>query len=644
MKTRSISLLLVCLFFLLASHRADAQIPRVLSYQGIVTDNTGRPIPDGNHTITFNLYTFPSGGTAIFTETQSDAITRGVLSAMIGSQTAIPGHVQFDSAYFLGISIDGGAELTPRTLLTAAPYALNSAFAQNAFSTATSLYAAHATIADSANALSAGVTGVVRSINDASGDIIITGSGATKVTTSGKTVTINVPPGTGNGIQGVSPGDTSIAVANSSGPIALVSVAKAGISNDKMAANAITNANIQDLAVTVSKIAAPNVTKNYVPSADGNGNVAWQQPILQMPYLALGANLTGSVFTVANTGATGTTIRGLAGVGAGLGIVTNAAIWGDAGVNYFGVVGYSDGGSSSYAGVQGKGNNNSTGVSGVAVAGDGVTGLSTTGRAGFFQITNTSSSAQALEASNAGSGEAVRGFALKDGATGIHGSGYGQNNSIGVLGETFSASAGTGALTGPTGVFGKASSSTPAAWSAGVRGINVSANGNGIGVVGYQAGSGWGVYGETPTGNGVYGKATDGSATNNGVLGETSSPNGAGVKASYVGNGIGNAMQLDNGAIKVSGANKAAFQHTVTAANKITNTQTEIDNPICNGDPNCLLFVTYVVKDLTAFNAGSFKQALGVYYDSGRAKWQILSLNNQTFTTPAYMNVWVVKQ
>jgi hypothetical protein len=407
-----------------------------------------------------------------------------------------------------------------------------------------------------------------------------------------------------------------------------------------MAPNAITNSNIQDLTINIAKLSGQGAPRFFVPSADGFGNVIWQQPILQLPYTGLGTNINGSVFTIVSTGATGTAIHGIGASGSGIGIPNNAAVWGDGGTNYFGVIGYSNGGSSAFAGVQGIGANSAAGIAGISDNGDAVTAKSTTGRAGFFQITNTISSAHAIEASNAGSGEAVRGFALKDGTIGIHGSGYGQNNSTGVLGETFSASAGSNVQAGPTGVFGKASSSSPAAWSAGVRGLNPSTNGNGIGVAGYQAGSGWGVYGETPSGNSVYGKATATSGSNNGVLGETSSPAGAAVKASYTGTGVGNPLQLDNGAIKVSGTNKAAFIHTVTNANKPTTTSTEIDNPLCNGDPNCMLFVTALVTDLS----GSFKQQLGVYYDPTRSKWQILSLNQQVFNVPTYFNVWVIKQ
>ncbi len=637
MKKFFLSALFLSLFFLISIDSATAQIPRVLNYQGLALDNTGKPISDGNHVVQFNLYSAPTGGTALFTESIQVIANHGIFSATIGAGTPIPAAVKFDNEYFLSIAIDGGAELAPRTPMTAAPYALNAASAVTAL---TANSATSASIADSAKALTANAIGVVRTLNGRSGNILIEGVGATKVTTVGSTISINVPVGTGNGIQGVSPGDTSIAVTSSVGPVAGVSVAPLGINHSKIAPNAITNVNIMDTSVSISKLTAQGVTKYYVVSSDGNGNAVWQQPILQMPYTAIGANPSGSVFTVANTGSTGTTIRGLAGTGAGLGIVTTAAIWGDAGTNYNGVVGYSDGGSSSFSGVQGRGNNSSNGVSGIAASGNAVTGLSTSGRAGYFQTTNSSNSANTLEASNAGSGDAIRGASTADGITGVHGQAFGQANSLGVLGETFSADAGTGVLTGPTGVFGKASSTSPASWSAGVRGINPSTNGSGIGVAGYQAGSGWGVYGETPSGNAVYGKATNTSATNNGVVGETVSPNGAGVKASYTGSSVGIALQVNNGAIKVTGTNKCAFVQTVTVANKITATDTEIDNPICDGDATAILFIT---NQVAAGNISN-KNPVAVIYNSTTGHWQIENINGTALTTGTLFNVLVIKQ
>ncbi len=111
---------------------AWAQLPRTISYQGILADSAGNFLPDGNHALTLTLYDAAAGGNVVFTETQSTVpVVRGVFNSILGSATAggIPPGVLFDRAYFLGVKVDGGAELTPRTPLTASPYALHAAVA-----------------------------------------------------------------------------------------------------------------------------------------------------------------------------------------------------------------------------------------------------------------------------------------------------------------------------------------------------------------------------------------------------------------------------------------------------------------------------------------------------------------------------------
>lgn len=72
-------------------------------------------------------------------------------------------------------------------------------------------------------------------------------------------------------------------------------------------------------------------------------------------------------------------------------------------------------------------------------------------------------------------------------------------------------------------IIGTVTSAAPGSFSSGVRGINNGTGGLGIGVYGSQAGSGWGVYGTTPSGIGVYGLSTSGTgvqgSSNTGVAG-----------------------------------------------------------------------------------------------------------------------------
>ncbi len=85
------------------------------------------------------------------------------------------------------------------------------------------------------------------------------------------------------------------------------------------------------------------------------------------------------------------------------------------------------------------------------------------------------------------------------------------------------------------GLLGQMTSTSQGSFSTGVRGINNGTSGNGIGVWGSQDGGGWGVYGTSNDGRGVYGRAfntggvgvyglhDDSEGTKPGVYGETDS-------------------------------------------------------------------------------------------------------------------------
>jgi hypothetical protein len=100
----------------------------------VLADAVGNFVPDGNHSLTLTLYDAATGGAVVFTETQNVPVVRGVFNSILGSTLVggIPPSVTFDRAYFLGISVDGGTELVPRTPLTASPYALRAAVADTA--------------------------------------------------------------------------------------------------------------------------------------------------------------------------------------------------------------------------------------------------------------------------------------------------------------------------------------------------------------------------------------------------------------------------------------------------------------------------------------------------------------------------------
>jgi hypothetical protein len=102
---------------------ASAQIPKTLAYQGILADAEGILVPDGAYSITFKLYDLASGGAALWSETQSVTVLKGVFSVALGNTTALT--LAFDKQYWIATKVGADPEMTPRVILTASPYALN---------------------------------------------------------------------------------------------------------------------------------------------------------------------------------------------------------------------------------------------------------------------------------------------------------------------------------------------------------------------------------------------------------------------------------------------------------------------------------------------------------------------------------------
>lgn len=119
------SILLVVLLLILAAQTVWAQIPKTISYQGVLTDATGNAVPDGNFSIAFKLYDVAAAGTALWSETQTIPVTKGMINAIIGSMA--PLNLPFDKQYWLGVTVGTGSELTPRLMLTSSAYGFRAA-------------------------------------------------------------------------------------------------------------------------------------------------------------------------------------------------------------------------------------------------------------------------------------------------------------------------------------------------------------------------------------------------------------------------------------------------------------------------------------------------------------------------------------
>jgi hypothetical protein len=123
---------LILLTFLSSGSRAQS-VPGTISYQGILLQNDGiTPLADGAHSIVFKFYNVPSGGSALagLDRTVSVTTSKGLFTCVIGGGSAP--NAPFSAAnmntigsqqVYIGISVDGGAELSPRAQLTSSTYA-----------------------------------------------------------------------------------------------------------------------------------------------------------------------------------------------------------------------------------------------------------------------------------------------------------------------------------------------------------------------------------------------------------------------------------------------------------------------------------------------------------------------------------------
>ncbi|MFI5370787.1 MAG: hypothetical protein ACHQ52_04445 [Candidatus Eisenbacteria bacterium] len=119
---------LALLFSVLASLialPALATVPSTMSYQGVLTDAGGNLVADGPYNLTFKIYTVPVAGAPIWTEVDpAVSVVKGGFSVVLGNVTSLSS-LAFDVKYYLGITVGGGPELSPRVELAASPYGMS---------------------------------------------------------------------------------------------------------------------------------------------------------------------------------------------------------------------------------------------------------------------------------------------------------------------------------------------------------------------------------------------------------------------------------------------------------------------------------------------------------------------------------------
>jgi tail collar domain len=131
-----------CLFVALlagASMPARAGVPPTITTQGRLYDASDHPIAS-TLSVKFALYAGATGGTPVWTETQSVTFANGYFAVLLGSVTPFDPSTFDGSTRFLGVTVGTDPEMTPRAPVVSVPYAL-SASPDARFGTNTSLAA-----------------------------------------------------------------------------------------------------------------------------------------------------------------------------------------------------------------------------------------------------------------------------------------------------------------------------------------------------------------------------------------------------------------------------------------------------------------------------------------------------------------------
>ena len=99
-----------------------ALIPKQINYQGRLADGNGNPVT-GTKSMTFSFFNDASGGTALWSETQSVDVSAGLFNVQIGKSLLL-GTTVFENASsrYLEVTIETKT-LSPRVNLVSVPFA-----------------------------------------------------------------------------------------------------------------------------------------------------------------------------------------------------------------------------------------------------------------------------------------------------------------------------------------------------------------------------------------------------------------------------------------------------------------------------------------------------------------------------------------
>ena len=134
---KQVKLLLGLGILLIFASIVQADIPKLINFQGILKDSLGNQLAHDTLGVEFKIYDAAVGGSVKWLEADT-VITdsNGLFNVVLGSVTPIADTVFNDSLRWLGIKVGSDSEMSPRTQLVSVPYSYVSDTSQAASSAA----------------------------------------------------------------------------------------------------------------------------------------------------------------------------------------------------------------------------------------------------------------------------------------------------------------------------------------------------------------------------------------------------------------------------------------------------------------------------------------------------------------------------
>jgi len=97
-------------------------LPDTMVFNGVLTDSNNNLL-DGQYNLTFRIYTSSTGGSPVWSETQSSVdISNGVFYVELGNVSSLSS-LDFNNNYWLSVEVNSQGELSPRLKMNTQPYA-----------------------------------------------------------------------------------------------------------------------------------------------------------------------------------------------------------------------------------------------------------------------------------------------------------------------------------------------------------------------------------------------------------------------------------------------------------------------------------------------------------------------------------------